>query len=668
MSLFEELKRRKVFKAGAAYLVAAWLLVQVASIGFPAFDAPAWALRVFILLAFLGFPVALVLSWMFTITSEGIKLDPAVSGTKRVVAASVVLAALALAWYYRGQPALRESVAPTATPAPAVAAKQVDARSIAVLPFENLSEDKANAFFADGIQDEILTGLAKVGELTVISRTSTAKYASHPDNLTKIAGELGVAHILEGSVQKAGNKVRVNVQLIEAASDRHLWAETYDRELADVFAVQSEVAKAIAVQLKATLTADARRSMEERPSKVPEAYAAFLRGRALRSAASVFDKPAMQQVTDAFEEAVRLDPEFGRAWADVTQARIWRYIIGWDATAAQKQAARHALEQAEKYAPDESDTDIARAFYHYYGEQEFAKALGYARSAIAKAPGDARALFLTALLERRTGDFPAAIRDMRAGVALNPADLAPNVELVFTLFTNRQFAEALKQAPVALALSPQEQSLDGLMWVCYWELEGNAGSRRFIDTLAAKTGPMYDALRASQARLEGHPELAVPLWRKVLASDYQGTDGGGFGQYVPSQVDWRLQLATDLRGVDPAAARAEFTAVEAQASAALAGHNNPYTEGAWHLVRAWALAGLGRKAEAVAEADRGAAAAPIDKDAVDGSAFEEYRAQTYLMVGERAKADVLIAKLLKTPGSVLTERRLREDPLWQPAP
>ena len=285
MSLFEELKRRKVFKAGAAYLVVAWLLVQVASIAFPAFDAPPWALRVFILLCLLGFPVALVLSWMLTLTSEGIRLDPAVTGTRRVIATSVLFAALALAWFYRGQPALREAMAPASatTAAAAPAAKPVEARSIAVLPFENLSEDKANAFFADGIQDEILTGLAKVGELTVISRTSTAKYASHPDNLKTIAAELGVAHILEGSVQKAGNQVRVNVQLIEAATDKHLWAETYDRELLDVFGVQSEVATAIAAQLKATLTADARKSMAVRPSQVEEAYAAFLRGRALRS-------------------------------------------------------------------------------------------------------------------------------------------------------------------------------------------------------------------------------------------------------------------------------------------------------------------------------------------------------------------------------------------------
>ena len=666
MSLFEELKRRKVFKAGAAYLVVAWLLVQVASIAFPAFDAPPWALRVFMLLCLLGFPVALVLSWMLTLTSEGIKLDPAVSGTKRVIGASALLAVLALSWFYRGQPALREaSVPPTAVPTAAVpAAKPVDARSIAVLPFENQSEDKSNAYFADGIQDEILTGLAKVGGLKVISRTSTAKYASRPDNLSKIAAELGVAYILEGGVQKSGNTVRVNVQLIDAASDSHVWAETYTRELANVFVVQSEVAEAIARALKATITSDARAALAERPTQVPEAYAAYLRGLAVRSSASVFNRAEMEQLEAAIEEAVRLDPAFGRAWAMATQTRIWRYVIGWDASPAQKARALDALKQAERLAPGDSETDIARTFYLYYGEQQFAKALEFARSATAKAPGDSRALFLQALLERRIGDFKSAIEHMRAGIALDPADLGPNIELAFTLFVDHRFEEVLKQVPLALALEPDEVGLHGISHGSHWELGGNGAARRYLDALKGE-GPAFDTLRAQQARLEGHPELAVPLWRKSLASKDDTTISGSFGQYVPSRVEWQLQLATDLRHGDPAAARVEYAAVEAQARAGLAGQNNRYTEGAWRLARAWALAGLGRKDEAIAEAERGAAAAPMELDAIDGTTFQEYRLLVYLETGERAKAEALVAKLRNRPGSLLTDRRLREDPLWR---
>lgn len=249
-TLFKELKRRKLFKVGAAYLVVAWLAVQACSIGFPAFDAPPWALRIFILVALLGFPVALVLAWVLETTPEGVQLDPAQKGTKRVVLVAVALSALALAWYFKGQPAFRaepSAAIATAGRNEAAVAKvpAVSAQSIAVLPFENLSADPDNAFFATGIQDEILTSLAKVGGLKVISRTSTIRYGAKPPNLSAIAAELGVANILEGSVQRVGNNVRVNVQLIDARTDTHTWAETYDRSLEDVFAVQSEVAQTI---------------------------------------------------------------------------------------------------------------------------------------------------------------------------------------------------------------------------------------------------------------------------------------------------------------------------------------------------------------------------------------------------------------------------------------
>ena len=242
-NFFAELKRRKVFKVGAAYLVAAWLVVQAASIGFPAFDAPPWVLRIFILVALLGFPIAVVMAWVFDLTPEGVKLDADTSGSKRLFAAATLLIVLALGWYFYGQPSFRKGDVTT----PSIA----DKKSIAVLPFDNLSRDPDNAYFCEGVQDEILTRLAKVADLKVISRTSTQHFKSTPDNLPQIAKQLGVAHILEGSVQKAGDQVRVNVQLINALTDAHLWADTYDRKLTDIFAVESEIAKTIAETLQA---------------------------------------------------------------------------------------------------------------------------------------------------------------------------------------------------------------------------------------------------------------------------------------------------------------------------------------------------------------------------------------------------------------------------------
>ena len=273
-----ELKRRNVYKVAVAYAVVMWLLIQAASIVFPAFEAPAWVMKVVIALVALGFPVALILAWAVELTPEGMKRTenvgpnefiPQWSARKfaaLIVSLAVIAAGLLLFQLFRSKSASPAGAAPTPE------------KSIAVLPFENRSEDKANAYFADGIQDEILTRLSKIADLKVISRTSTQHYKSAPENLREIARQLGVAHILEGSVQKSGDAVRVNVQLIKAANDSHLWADTFDRKLTDIFSVESEIAKAIADQLRAKLTGPEEQVIAAKPTDNPEAYDAYLRG------------------------------------------------------------------------------------------------------------------------------------------------------------------------------------------------------------------------------------------------------------------------------------------------------------------------------------------------------------------------------------------------------
>ena len=247
-----ELKRRNVYKVAIAYGVVAWLLMQVASQIFPFFEIPSWAVRLVVLLLILGFPIALVLAWAFDLTPEGLK---------------------------RTEWADREPARPSRNKAwRQTESVKVPAKSIAVMPFENRSEDKANAYFADGIQDEILTLLSKIADLKVISRTSTQRYQSRPRNLTEIAKQLGVATILEGSVQKVADQVRVNVQLVNAQTDSHLWAETYDRKLTDIFSVESEIAKGIAESLQAKLTGREEQALAVKPTNNLEAYDAYLRG------------------------------------------------------------------------------------------------------------------------------------------------------------------------------------------------------------------------------------------------------------------------------------------------------------------------------------------------------------------------------------------------------
>ncbi len=261
-NFFAELKRRNVYKVAIAYGVVAWLLLQAASILFPTFEAPSWTMKVFVAMTALGFPIALIIAWAFELTPEGIKrtdeIEPGRRSRNRAwIYVVVVAGAISVALFFLGRY--------TASTKPSGSANAA-AKSVAVLPFENLSEDKANAYFADGIQEEILTRLAKIADLKVISRTSTQQYQSKPGNLSEIAKQLGVANILEGSVQKAGDSVRVSVNLIRAESDSHLWAETYDRKLTDIFGVESEIAKAIAEQLQAKLSGREKQELADKPT------------------------------------------------------------------------------------------------------------------------------------------------------------------------------------------------------------------------------------------------------------------------------------------------------------------------------------------------------------------------------------------------------------------
>ncbi len=305
MSLLDELKRRKVLKVGAAYLVVAWLAVQAASIGFPAFDAPPWALRIFILVVLLGFPIALVLTWVIDLTPDGLKIDSGTAGRKRVFAAAAVLIVLALGWYFHGQPSFRKGDAAT----PAVA----DRNSIAVLPFANMSGKPDQDYFADGMTEELLNVLAKLPQLQVVARTSVFQFKGQGGDVREIGRKLGVSHIVEGSVRRDGEQVRVTAQLIRVADGIHLWSETYDRELKGVFALQDDIARRIASELKLSLGADL--PVAERAEIAPAAYDEYLKGRVLHR-----QRKDMPAAIAHLRAAVELEPDFGAAWAALSLA------------------------------------------------------------------------------------------------------------------------------------------------------------------------------------------------------------------------------------------------------------------------------------------------------------------------------------------------------------
>ena len=303
MGLLDELKRRKVFKVGAAYLVGAWLVVQAASIGFPAFDAPPWALRIFILLALLGFPIAVVMAWALDVTPAGVKLDADSSGSKRLFGAAALLMVLALGWYFYGQPSFRKGDIATPTVA--------DPNSIAVLPFANMSGKPNEDYFSDGMTEELLNVLAKVPQLKVVARTSVFQFKDNGGDIREIGRKLGVTNIVEGSVRRDGPEVRITAQLVRVSDGFHIWSETYDRKLESVFALQDEIAKRIGSALKSSLGVAA--PVAARASIDPEAYDEYLKGRALLRSRS--DLPL---AITHLKAAVAKAPEFAMGWSSLS--------------------------------------------------------------------------------------------------------------------------------------------------------------------------------------------------------------------------------------------------------------------------------------------------------------------------------------------------------------
>src|SRR6476620_3125904 len=353
-NFFAELKRRNVYKVAVAYAVAGWALSQGIAQVFPVFDVPNWVIRSIVVLIIIGLPIALVLAWMFEITPQGIKRTEtadAMPGTARqkkhtwiyvvVIGGLVSIGLFFLGRYSAG---IR-----------AVSTSSISEKSIAVLPFDNLSRDPDNAYFAEGVQDEILTHLAKVADLKVISRTSTQHFKSVPGNLPQIAKQRGVTNVLEGSVQKAKDQVRVNVQLINALTDAHLWAEIYDRKLTDLFAVESDIAKTIADTLQAKLTGSESTAMSNKPTENSEAYELYLKGRFFWNKRTGQD---LKTACDYFQQAIAIDPHYATAYAGLAESYI--LIPLFDAGSPQdyfpkaKAAAERAIELQETSADRKS--------------------------------------------------------------------------------------------------------------------------------------------------------------------------------------------------------------------------------------------------------------------------------------------------------------------------
>src|ERR1041385_3081603 len=486
---FEELQRRKVYRVAAAYVVAAGFLIQMASAAFPAWELPNWSLRFVIVLLLIGFPIAVILAWAYDITPQGIQGTPTRGIHRRrnlilLIALAVIISASA--GFFLLPRAVRDKID----------------KSVAVLPFKNFSSDPDNAYFADGIQEEVLTRLAKIGDLKVISRTSTQGYQSEPGNLTEIAKQLGVANILEGTVQKAGNQVRVNVHLVNVQTGSQLWAETYDRKLSDIFSVETEIAKGIAELLQAKLTGREAQALAARPTNNPQAYDAYLRGLVFE-ARSNYSSDALFKAIGFYDLAVRLDPNFALAWARLSGVHALLYSNRRDTTAARRDAAKGALENAQKLQPDSPETLLFTGYYQYWVLHDYGLAKATFGRVSEMLPSNSEVLYALAAIARSEGHWDESVAYWERGLALNPRNTALLTEVAFTYAAIRQFPKAEKLYDRALDILPNELSLMALKASIY-QAEGNLQeSAKLLAQVNAETNSdVAVRIKLTQWRLE----------------------------------------------------------------------------------------------------------------------------------------------------------------------
>src|SRR5437016_2469264 len=669
MSFFAELKRRNVYKVAIAYAVVSWLIIQIATQVFPFFEVPSWAVRLVVLLLILGFPAALIFSWAFEITPEGIKRESeAGPGTsisrkrgRKIVGLTVGLAAIAAAMLMFQL--LRPKAAPTSTSKAESTVANIPAKSIAVLPFENLSRDPDNAYFVDGIQDEILTRLSKISALKVIPRTSTMRYASHPPNLREIAQQLGVANIPEGSVQRAEGAVRVNVQLIEAETDSHLWAETYDREVKNIFSVESEVAQNVADALRAKLLPAETARIANVPTRNPEAYDLFLKAEYFTNQilSSVAKNPAEtgRQAADLYEKASAKDPSFALAYARLAylKARLYWYSIDPSAQAidAAERAAAHALAlQAEL-----PEAHLAKGFVHYWGRRDYDAALAEFAKAHEALPNNPNVLFAIAAVHRRQSKMPEAIREAEQAAILDPRDNKLPRLIGETLVYLRRYAEADAAFNRALVLSP-----DDLETQVY-----QATALQMRGELEA-AGHVLAAIPA-----DSDPEGSVSFMRYQIALSMHQPDAAlGSIAHAPARLNnlWasNRQPVTLLRGQALALKGETGPAREAfqQAQQALEPLlREPREHADAESLFAFVYAGLGQKDKALEAGRRATELLPTSRDVMVGGFYLAQLAAVEAEIGETESALNHIEQLLAMPtGHVVSTASLRFDPAWDP--
>ena len=651
---FEEAKQRKVYRVAAAYIIGAAGVIQMASAAFPAWELPNWGLRVVIVLLLLGFPVALMLAWAYDITAQGLVVTPttAVPRSHRrrniimLVATGVTISATAGFFLL-----------------PRVSAHKID-KSIAVLPFENLSEEKTNAFFADGMQDEILTNLSKIGDLRVISRTSVMQYKSGiARNLREIGQQLGVAHVVEGSVQRSGNRVRVNAQLVDVRTDRHLWAQTYDRDLADVFAIQSEIAKTIADQLEAKLSPAEKDAIERPPTSDITAFDLYTLAKnlCLTAFGSSTTKANLLQAADLLNQAVARDPSFLEAYCLLAFAHDGVYWVGFDHTPARLAQAESAVQAASRLRPNAGETHLARAQNLYWGYLDYDGALAELEVAAQSLPNHPRVVELKGYIERRQGRWNESNRDLKRAIELDPHNILTLQQTAQNYQGLRLYDDEKSLLARALAFEPNEAVTK--VQHAFVELGSKADTR-----------PLHQIIESIRATNPAAIPSIANNWLVCALAERDGTAAENaltaFGESPITFGSTENVLFNRLfvEGViarmtkDEDRARSAFIAARAEQEKIIQAQPN---YGPALCVLGLIDAGLGRREEALREGRRAVELLPVEKDQVGGNVMIKYLAMILAWLGDKDLACEQLAIALRRP-SDLSYGQLKLMPFWDP--
>jgi TolB-like protein/Tfp pilus assembly protein PilF len=644
---FEEVQRRKVYRVAAAYIIAAGFIIQIGSAVFPAWEFPGWAFRLVVVLLLVGFPIALILAWAYDVTPQGIRATPTPStpGSHRrrnlimLVATGVIISAGAGFFLL-----------------PRVSARKID-KSIAVLPFQNLSDEKENAYFADGIQDDILTNLSKIGDLKVISRMSAMSYRGDGvRNAREIGKALGVGSLLEGSVRRVGNRVRVSVQLINADNDEHIWAEDYDRDLTDVFAIQTDLAQKIASSLQAKLSPNEKERLDRQPTQNSDAYLLFIQAHdyANRSEHFLDDSLKAEQL---FEQAIKLDPKFAAAYAGLSMVESMIYHT-FEPTPARREKARLNADESLRLQPNLPEGHLALGFSYYYGDRDYERALDEFEIAKRDLPNEAEAYFAIGAIQRRQGKWTESNANLKKAAALDPKNLSILINLAYSYMALRDFDASEKTLERASAVAPQSWATVGLKAYLAILSRGDlTGAEKQISSLPADVDPngMVTWARSWVLMLQRKFPEALAVVQKfpgeILVVEGAGAIPKAFLEGIIHLLQGNKEKA------QPALEHARVVSEQLLRDAP----EDPRR----HAQHGFILAALDRKQEAIAEGQRAVELLPESQDAFDGPRGVAALAQIYACTGEPDEALRLIDHLLGTP-SGLTIPMLKLDPVWDP--